>query len=166
MKVCLEVVAAKKLWKDLFGKAQEPDADVTELRWRCYRVYFTVTHMMRYECMSLAHWAAYHAAIRVTTWLKSHLMKANSVYTWWTALNMSSLLNFHLLHPSWAKQQNIHCTCTRRNQLHLWNPTYSTFEDMVACDGYDHWFHVSCVDMEDAPQDDWFCADCAHMNNE
>ena len=42
-----------------------------------------------------------------------------------------------------AKQQNIlieiHCTCGRPD----------TFDDMVACDGCDHWFHLSCVNMED-----------------
>ena len=51
-----------------------------------------------------------------------------------------------------AKQQNIlieiNCTCGRPD----------TFDDnMVACDGCNHWFHLSCVDMEDAPQGDRFC---------
>ena len=60
-----------------------------------------------------------------------------------------------------AKQQNIlieinYCICGHPD----------TFEDMVACDGCDHWFHLSCVDMEDAPQGDWFCADCPHVHNE
>ena len=59
-----------------------------------------------------------------------------------------------------AKQQNIlieiNCTCGRPD----------TFDDMVACDGCNHWFHLSCVDMEDAPQGDWFCTDCAQENNE
>ena len=59
-----------------------------------------------------------------------------------------------------AKQQNIlieiHCTCGRPD----------TFDDMVACDGCDHWFHLSCVNMEDVPQGDWFCTDCAQENNE
>ena len=59
-----------------------------------------------------------------------------------------------------AKQQNIlieiHCTCGRPD----------TFDDMVACDGCDHWFHLSCVNMEDIPQGDWFCTDCAQENNE
>jgi hypothetical protein len=49
-----------------------------------------------------------------------------------------------------AEQQNeINCICGRPDM----------FEDMVACDGCDHRFHLSCVDMEDAPQGDWFCAD-------
>ena len=26
-----------------------------------------------------------------------------------------------------------------------------SFQDMVACDGCDHWFHLSCVSMEVAP---------------
>ena len=61
-----------------------------------------------------------------------------------------------------AKQQNIlieiHCTCGCPD----------TFDDMVACDidGCDHWFHLSCVNMEDVPQGVRFCTDCAQENNE
>ena len=35
-----------------------------------------------------------------------------------------------------------------------------SFKDMVACDGCDHWFHMSCANLMSASQGDWLCKGC------
>ena len=44
----------------------------------------------------------------------------------------------------------VNCSCKRPD----------SFENMVACDSCDQWFHLSCVNLKCPPEDDWFCGSC------
>ena len=44
----------------------------------------------------------------------------------------------------------VNCECHRPN----------SFEDMICCDGCDHWSRMQCAGLSSVPEDDWFCSTC------
>ncbi len=109
----------------------------------------------KYDCGLFAVAFAYHLAVGddiKTIQLQQHKIR-NHLMKCFEKGRLSRFPRVKREH-CWKDLYNIsidvYCPCCRAD---CWG-------DMVACSGCNTWFHMKCVHLRRAPDNEWFCKDC------